>query len=235
MFRPVWGMFQLPGECSNFAGNVPSFLGNVPDRGENVPPRWGMFQKRSGTFVQVDGTFPRRGGSSARGRARLAVPGGAPSPAKAQRLDPPLPLKVQEDAVQGRTVRRISQSPAEVSLLEFVSDARESLLDVVAEIPGLAPFRVWRCGSQGLGRSGRCRRSPLSGRRPEAVERLDLGSVPFLEHLDAGAELLVELPPAPLVLGWIQEVSSTSLRLPEDSTRELFRGWSRLENAGRRR
>ena len=59
---------------------------------------------------------------------------------------------------------------------------------------------------------GRARRSLLVRLQPEAVERLDLRPVSLLEHLDAGAELVVELPPTPLVLGLIQGISSTSLK-----------------------
>jgi hypothetical protein len=127
-----------------------------------------------------------------------------------QQLDQALSLEIPDGPVKGRTIRRISQSPAQISLLEFVSDRRESRLDVRAELPRLAPLPGRRrngrsrLGSNGLGRGGRARRSLLVRLQPEAVERLDLRPVSLLEHLDAGAELVVELPPAPLVLGLIQ-------------------------------
>jgi hypothetical protein len=132
-----------------------------------------------------------------------------------QQLDQALSLEIPDGPVKGRTSRRISQSLAQISLLEFVSDRRESRLDVRAELPHLAPLPGRRrngrsrlgsngLGSNGLGRGGRARRSLLVRLQPEAVERLDLRPVSLLEHLDAGAELVVELPPAALVLGLIQ-------------------------------
>jgi hypothetical protein len=128
----------------------------------------------------------------------------------AQHLDQALSLKIPEDPVKGRAIRRVSQSPAQISLLEFVSDRRQSRFDVFAELSRLPllPRRRkrshGRLGRDGLGRGGRARRSLLVRLQPQAVERLDLRQVSLLEHLDAGAELVVELPPAPLVLGLIQ-------------------------------
>src|SRR3954467_7701459 len=150
----------------------------------------------------------------------------------AQHLDQALSLKIPEDPVKGRAIRHVPQSPAQVSLLEFLSDRRQSRLDLRAELPRLPllPGRRshGRLGRDGLGRGGRARRSLLVRLQPQAVERLDLRPVSLLEHLHAGAELVVELPPAPLVLGLIQEISSTSVRWPEDSTRELLRSRTRL-------
>jgi hypothetical protein len=137
-------------------------------------------------------------------------------------LEDALPLEFPEGAMQSAAVRLIPQGTAEIALQELVPHPLEGRLDVVQKLSSVKPLALGRGhrhrGSRLFPGPGRAARGDQSGfLLPSGIEGFHLGPVTRLEHLHAGAKLVVELPPEPLILGLIHAEPSSGCPIKEGS------------------